>query len=70
MIVSEKAKKKPKVCLNDWAYTWGGRLSGRVTGHPNHQDGELVFTTKAIAFDPEGNWIETKNTVYILGVPA
>lgn len=70
MIVSEETKKKPKAQLNNWLYVFGGKLAGVVFNHPEFQDGAEIITTKAIAFDPEGNWIETQNTVYILGVPA
>lgn len=70
MIVSEETKKKPKACLNHWNYLYGqSGLFGQVTNSDKFQDGAWIRTSKIVSYDPEGAWIETENTVYILGVP-
>lgn len=40
-------------------------LTGRVYGHPHHQDGKLVSTTEIVS--RRKNRVSTRNTDYILG---
>jgi len=40
-------------------------LYGRVTGHPLHEDGTYVTTSRVLA--SSGNEVETYNTIYNLG---
>ena len=70
MIVSKFTALKPKVCINHWMILSDNKLAGQITNHPEHEDGAWIRTTNIVSYDSEGNWVETKNTIYILGVPA
>lgn len=42
-------------------------LSGRVTGHPQRADGELITTTTLVWLDRHRKWARTKQCLYRLG---
>jgi hypothetical protein len=42
------------------------RLSGMVFGHPNFEDGALIYTTPIEKVDFGKKTVETHNTVYTL----
>ena len=73
-------KKKPKVGLDDWSMVPSADVNpymapehparqpvlyGCVTGHPLHEDGTYVTTSRILA--SAGHEVETYNTVYNLG---
>lgn len=64
---------KPHVCIDQWEICrdWDqtSKLRGLVRNHPNFRDGYLIVTSPILNYDPCGIWIETKNTIYILGIP-
>lgn len=65
--------KKQTVRIENWqinnAGAWGNaRLQGQVYGHENFKDGEQV-TTSAIRINGAPNYVETENTLYLLGEP-
>ena len=73
--------KKPTVWLDDWSMVPDNEgnpymapemirptLHGRVSGHPLHEDGTYVTTSRILASN--GREVETCNTVYNLGLMA
>ena len=70
---------KKKVLLEDWKFhsnatpytapeavcSW---LTGKVFGHPDHEDGTLVTTTNIKK--RKGLYVRTRNNKYILGKEA
>lgn len=64
---------KPHVCIDQWEVVQAradlSRLHGKVRNHPTIPDGEWVYTSSIVGYDPDGVWIETQSTIYILGIP-
>lgn len=64
---------KPEVHIENWTI-FNGKIVGEVQDHPRFEEGTKVTTsrilTKPVGRFVEGNHIETKNTVYILGKEA
>lgn len=45
------------------------RLHGFVYGHPNHEDGSEITTTRIISLELDSKLVNTRNTTYMLGKP-
>lgn len=64
-------KNKPRVKLHHWMLVGnpedGQMLTGYPTGHPHLRDGELIYTSRVV--EVRENEIETRNTIYELGIP-
>lgn len=65
--------KENKGRLEDW---WidnnlrGGVVNGRVYGHPTFKDGVNIRTSTIVDFLDDNNKVETRNSIYTLGVAA
>ena len=49
---------------------WGvfmGCLHGQVHGHPEHEDGKAVTTSRITDFDPKAKTVTTRSRTYELG---
>lgn len=44
-------------------------LTGSVEGHPRLGTEPWIYTSKILKLDPEKDYCETENTVYVLGAP-
>jgi hypothetical protein len=52
------------VRIERW-FLYHGRLYGEVYGHPNCDSGEFVAISPIL--EQSGNYVRTKNNVYVLG---
>jgi hypothetical protein len=62
--------KKAHAHLDSWVFTLvAGHpvLFGTVKGHPGHQEGAHVRTSKIVKVDLQAGTAETLNTIYTLG---
>lgn len=66
---------KPTVHIENWRELFAGTggsdatiLTGNVLDHPRFASGTFVYTSRVLG--KEGNRVETRNTIYILGKPA
>jgi len=62
-----KANPKPVVRIEQWCIV-DNRLVGKVYGHPVGKDGSKIQSTEILVKHFEKNIVETKNTIYMLGV--
>ena len=58
----------PHVCIDNWTFR-DNRLWGAVRNHPRFEEGDLIMSSEVQFIDPNGSFIQTANTVYVLGVP-
>jgi hypothetical protein len=71
--------KKPCVTLDNWAVIQsagvgvfqelepGMVLVGNASGHQRFHESELIYTSRIVRVQQDGNYAETKNTIYRLG---